>query len=175
MSGAARATARARAPRRMAAQRVALAGALALAAGAACGGSEPSPEARVRAALAAAEAAAEARDLGALMAHVSSAYADARGNDVRDVRRLLAGHLLANRSIHLLVRVDAVALPAPDRARVGAWVAMAGRPLPERPDADALRALRADVLRFELELVLEDGDWRVVAADWRRVAPVELL
>jgi hypothetical protein len=146
-------------------RRATVAAALALALGLSVCSDEPAdPEARVRAVLAALEQAAEAQDVAALKEQVSEEYADARGNDKRALAALASFHLLRNRSVHLLMRVRAVELPAPGEARVLALVAMAGRPLPE---AAALAGVRADLYAIHLDLRDEDGEWRIVAADWQ--------
>lgn len=131
---------------------------------AACGGGDATPEARVRSTLAAIEAAAEARDVAGVKEHVSESYRDAAGRDRRAVGALAFAHFQRNASVHLLTRVSALEIPAPGEARAEVLVAMAGRPI---PSVEALPALRADLYRFELTLRDEDGDWRVVAAQWR--------
>lgn len=128
-----------------------------------CSGGEPSPEERVRAVIGALEQAAEARDVGALRPHVSEDYADANGNDRRAVLGLATAHFLRHRSVYLLVRVGAIELPEPGRARVDAFVALAGRPI---RDPAALPGLQADLYRFAIALRDEAGDWRVTSAEW---------
>jgi hypothetical protein len=125
------------------------------------------PEDRVRAVLASLEEAAEARDAAAMKEHVSERYRDARGQDRQAVAALVTFHFLRNRSVHLLTRVGAVTIAEPGEARVEALVAMAGAPI---PSPEALVRLRADLYRFDLDLREEEGDWRVVSADWRRAA-----
>jgi hypothetical protein len=135
---------------------------------AACAGEDDSPEARVRAVLAALEEGAQQRDAGAMKEHVSEGYRDAHGNDKRAVAQVVAFHLLRNQSVHLLVRVAEISLPAPGEARALAFVAMAGTPI-EGPEA--LLRLRADLYRFDLQLREEEpGVWRVGSAQWRPAA-----
>jgi hypothetical protein len=127
--------------------------------------SEPEPaEARIRALLAEMEVAAEAKDLRPLKAVVSERYTDELGNDRRGIVRLLTYHFLRNQSIHLLTRVAAIELPEPGRASVTAYVAMAGRPI---PDADALTQLRANLYRFDFALEDVGKSWQVTRAAWR--------
>jgi hypothetical protein len=135
--------------------------------GLACAPAAETPEDRVRAVLAALEAGAQARDVGAMKELVSERYMDAAGHDKRAVGALVGLHLMRNESIHLLVRVASLAIPAPGRADVVALVAMAGTPI---PGPEALPALRADLYRFDLALGEEDGVWRVTGAAWRPAA-----
>ncbi|HEY8153764.1 MAG TPA: hypothetical protein VII72_06510 [Myxococcota bacterium] len=130
----------------------------------ACAGEPESPEDRVRALLASLEESAQRKDAGEMKEHVSEGYSDAHGNDKRAVAQLVAFHLLRNQSVHLLTRVQSVVIPSPGEARAEVLVAMAGTEI-EGPEA--LIALRADLYRFDLGLVEEDGDWRVRSADWR--------
>lgn len=139
-------------------------GALALVA---CGRA-PSPEDQVRAVIAAAEQAAEARDAPALLDLVAPDYRDGQGNDAGEIGRYLRGYIIAHPSIHLLVRVESIELPARDLARVRATVGMLGR----GQAAGASWDLAADVYEFDVTLALEDGDWRVTRADWHQgIAP----
>lgn len=123
------------------------------------------PEARLRALIAAAEAATERRDAAALRAMVSERYTDDEGRDRRAIEGILRVHFLRHQSIHLLVRVHAIAIPAPSRAQATVFVAMAGQPLPDFSD---LPRLHADLHRFDLEFADEAGEWRLVGAHWRR-------
>jgi hypothetical protein len=125
-------------------------------------GREASPEEEIRAVVGEAEQAAEARDAFALRALVADDYRDARGNGAEDVRRYVHGYLLAHQSVHLLVRIDDIAFPATDLARLRATVGMAGR---EAAGASAWD-LAADVYEFDVTLARADGGWKVIRADW---------
>jgi hypothetical protein len=126
----------------------------------------PSPEDEIRAVAARAEEAAEARDALALRGLVADDYRDGRGNGAEEIRRYVHGYLLAHQSVHLLVRIVDIELQATDLARLRATVGMAGR------EADGASAwdLAADVYDFDVTLAREDGDWRVIRADWQPTA-----
>lgn len=133
-----------------------------------CRGEDSSPEAAVRRTLAAIEAAARAKELSAMVEHVSEAYADERGNDRQAVRQIAAFHLLRNQSVHTLMRIRSVSFPEPGLANAEALVAMAGTAI---PDADVLATVRADLYRFDVTLREEEPEtWRVTAARWRPAA-----
>ena len=97
---------------------------------------------------------------------IASDYQDKRGRQKKDIQRLVAGYILRNKSIHLLTRVQHVALNE-DRAQadVVLYVGMAGVPV---TSADQLVFARADLYRFDLSLKLEDGDWRVASGSWHQ-------
>jgi ketosteroid isomerase-like protein len=126
-------------------------------------GPGPTPEDEIREVVAEAERAAEARDAGALRERVADDYHDGRGNGAEEIRRFIHGYLIAHQSVHLLVRIEEIELPATDLARLRATVAMVGQ------EADSASAwdLAADVYEFDVTLAREGGDWRVIRADWR--------
>jgi len=119
------------------------------------------------------EVAAEQKDLRPLKAMVSERYSDEHHNDRQAIVGLLTYHFLRNQSIHLLTRVTAIEFPEPGRASVIAYVAMAGRPI---PDVDALTQLRADLYRFDFRLS-EGGEngWLVTGAAWRPAETADFL
>jgi hypothetical protein len=94
---------------------------------------------------------------------VSPTFQDGRGGNRDDLKQYLRGYLVAHQSIHLLTRVDSVEFPYRDMARVGFTLGTLGR---ETAGASTLD-LAADVYEVELELQLEDGDWRVTRASWQ--------
>ncbi len=126
------------------------------------------PEQRVRALIAAAEQAAEQKDIGTLRGYVSGRYADDEGRDRRAIDAVLRLYLLRHEKIHLLTRIADIRLAPPGRAEAVIYVAMAARPVTQAED---LAALRANLYRFEIGLVEEGTQWRVVRANWR---PAEL-
>jgi hypothetical protein len=129
---------------------------------AACGPSG-TPDAQVRAVIARGEAVAEARDLSALMDLVSPTFQDGRGGNRDDLKLYLRGYFVTHQSIHLLTRVDSVEFPYRDMAKVSLTLGTLGR---ETAGTSAFD-LAADVHDVELELQLEDGEWRVTRASWQ--------
>jgi len=127
-------------------------------------GREPSPEDRIREVIGAAETAAEARDLSDVMELVSDRYADLRGQDKAAIRDVMRGYFLINQSIHLLVTVDDIEFPGNDLANTHVTVGMLGR---QDAGADDW-ALAADVYEFDVRLLNEDDEWRLVSAEWVR-------
>ena len=136
---------------------------------AACSPPADSPEAEVRALVAQAQAAAEARNVRDLRGLIADEYADAQGHDRKAVENLIRLQVLRNQSVHLFTRIRDITFPEPDRATVSVAAALAGRPVAR---ADDLVGLTADLYRFDLELVRQDGgEWRVSGAAW---APARL-
>lgn len=126
----------------------------------ACAAPEP-PEQAVRAWLERAEAAAEARDRDALLELVSERYRDAEGNDRAAIDRRLRLYFLRHRHIAILSTIEELAIAGGSAARVVLTATLAGT-------GQSVLEVGTEALRFELELELEDGDWRLIGASWRR-------
>jgi hypothetical protein len=127
-----------------------------------CGSSDP--EAEIRALLAVAEQAAEERDAGAFGDAVGAAYHDTRGNDRERLLRSIRGYFIANQRIEIVSRVDEIVLEGTDAARAVVHAGLVG----QRSGAALIDGIEADLYRFELELVNDGGDWRIIGADYRR-------
>jgi len=138
--------------------------ALLLAATLAAGCGAEDPEADIRALLAQAEDAAEARDAGFFGALLGDAYRDTRGNGRDEAMRMLRGYFLANQRIEIVSRVDEVVLEGSDAARAVVHAGMVG----QRAGAGMLAGVDGDLYRFELELVNDGADWRIIGADFGR-------
>jgi len=138
----------------------------------ACSSGQDSPEAQVRALLARGEAAAEKKESGVLRQLISEKYSDSQGQDKKAVEAILRYYFLRNQSIHLFTRVRQISFPRPDLAQADVMVAMAGQPI---SDAEELERLRADLHRFEITLIRENGEWKVTRAEWRRAEFADFL
>ncbi|HTJ17977.1 MAG TPA: hypothetical protein VL494_14450 [Steroidobacteraceae bacterium] len=116
----------------------------------------------MRAVIESMEAAVEARDVGALVEHISPNYRDGQGQDRAEASRYARGYFVANQSVHLLTRVESLKFPSPDEARVKLQVGMAGRS--GEPGA---ASLNANLYDFDLALIREGDEWKLSYADWR--------
>lgn len=137
-----------------------------LAALSACSGDPANPEQQIQDMISAGEEAVEARSIMAVLDFIADDYQDNHGRQKKDIKQLVVGYILRNKSIHLLSRVQGVALDEDDtRADVILYVGMAGVPV---ASTDQLAFTRADLYRFDLSLVLEEDDWRVVDGSWHQ-------
>jgi hypothetical protein len=122
-----------------------------------------SPEEAVRSVITSMEKAAEARDVGDLVEHISERYRDGYGQGRDEASRYVRGYFIANQSIHLLTRIEELDFPSEQEAQATVLVGMLGR------DAGAATwDLAADVYRFKLKLLREDGEWELTYAEWVR-------
>jgi hypothetical protein len=141
---------------------IAAVGVLCAMSAAGCGATDP--ELEIRALLASAEEAAEARDAGFFGDLLGTSYRDARGNDRDEALRMIRGYFIANQRVEIVSRVDEVRLEGADAARAIVHAGMAG----QRAGGGLITGVDADLYRFELELVNDGGDWRIIGATWSR-------
>lgn len=111
------------------------------------------------------EAAARAHELGDIRDMVSESYADDENNTKQEVRQILTYYFLRNKAIHPFVKVQSVTSEQSGYATAELVVALAGTPV---ADADELANVRADLYHFVLKFALEDDEWMVRSANWRR-------
>ena len=128
----------------------------------ACSSDPDNPEQQIREMISAGEEAVEARSIMTVLDYITNDYQDKHGRQKKDIQRLVAGYILRNKSIHLLTRVQDIALNEDEtQADVILYVGMAGVPV-------ASPGQRADLYRFDLSLTLEEDEWRVSAGSWHQ-------
>lgn len=127
-------------------------------------GTTDTPEAQVKLFVAAGEEAVETRDIGDVKDLIAENYRDEHGRTRRDLVALTARYLYTNKNIHVLTRIGELTFPAENRAMLQLYVAMTGQNV---SDLDGLLNMQADLYMFEMELVREDKNWKLLKADWR--------
>jgi hypothetical protein len=139
---------------------------------AACSADQISAEDRVRALIDAMEQSVEAGSVREAISFLHADYKDPRHTDRQAAGRTLFGISQRHRDIHLFTLTKTVELtPQQDSATAVVFVAMTGIPV---ESVEALISVRADLYRFELVLVEEEGDWRILSSRWQRVDPRDL-
>lgn len=126
-----------------------------------CGGADSTAE--IRGLLAGAEQAAEQRDAGYFRDLLAASYRDARGNDREAMLRLIRGYFLTHSHVEVVSRVDSVELEGADAARAVLHAGLIG----SRAGESLLGGMEGQLYRIEVELVAQDGTWRVIGASWR--------
>lgn len=135
-----------------------------------CSREDDSPEAQIRRFVAAGIEAAESRDSSALQDMLHIAYRDDRGYDRKQLAGLLRVYFLRHKNIHLFSKIDRIELINDSQARVNLHVAMAGSVI---ADVDALASLRAQIYRFELDLIRQP-EWQLQHARWAPASAADL-
>ena len=133
---------------------------------ASCGSGE-TPEEQVKQFVAAGEEAVEGRNIGDVKKLISENYSDEQGRSRSDLVAVSARYILSNKNIHVLTRIGELNFPAEDKGMLQLYVAMTGQNV---SDLDALLNMQADLYLFEMELVREDKEWKLLRADWRRAS-----
>jgi hypothetical protein len=128
-----------------------------------CGRSD-SPQTQIRRAIDAMETAAESRDVGDVLAFVSTEFRDQYGEGRDELSRYLRAYFIANQSLHLLTRINSIELPAADEARVKVTVGTVSR----EADATAAWNLAVDVHDFDVTMRKEGQEWNVTFVKWQR-------
>ncbi len=126
---------------------------------ASCGGDVSDPEEQVRAWVRAMHEAAEDKARGDIVAGISPAYVDARGNSRDDIDKLLRVYFFRQNTVTLLSSIDEVNVIGGTAAEVSITVGMAGT-------NNSALGISADAYRFELELEFDGDDWLLISARW---------
>ena len=133
--------------------------------GAAAGGcASDDPQAELRKLIAEAESAAEARDTGYFRDVISGSYADRRGQRRDDVINVIRGIFLTNATVEVISRIETIELAGTEAAKVKLQCALVGK-----REGASLLDVDGDLYNIELELVRENGDWRIIGADWEHL------
>jgi hypothetical protein len=134
-----------------------------------CSQETGTPEEQIRDMISAIESAAEQRSLDSVKEFVSSTYQDEWHSNKRAALRSLMFYFQGHQNVHLLTRVSEIQInDESSTANIVVYVGMAGKRVEE---SQALLDLNADLYRFDIDLVLEDDDWRVKRARWQRARP----
>ncbi len=126
---------------------------------ASCSGDVSDPEEQIRAWMGAMREAAVDKARGDIVAGISVAYIDARGNSRDDIDKLLRLYFLRQDKIALLSSIDEVRVIGGTAAEVSVTVAMAAT-------TNNALGFNADAYRFELELEYDGDDWQLISARW---------
>lgn len=126
---------------------------------AACGGRETAPEEELRAWVSEGIEAAGNKERRRLVGMISSAYADARGNERADIENLLRVYFLRQHKIALLSNIEEITVYDDTAAKINLTVGMAGT-------NDGVIGFSADAYRFALELEKDADEWLLISARW---------
>lgn len=111
-----------------------------------------------------AEEAFADRNILALKKLVSPDYSDAENRGAGDVVSIAAAYIRSSKSIYLFSDLESAAFKD-DRLEARVLTAFAARPI---MDPTALAQLKADIYWFDIVLVQEGGDWKLLEAQWRQ-------
>ena len=130
-----------------------------------CSGDPDDPEQQIRNVLEQIELAAEERSRSDISEHISDNYFDDRSQQKNDVNNILRIYLLRNQSINIFTKIYSIEFINPRRAEIKLSAAMAAKGVDLSNETERLKA---DLHRFLVVMENEDGDWKVMSAEWRR-------
>lgn len=131
-----------------------------------------SAEAQVREAIESATQGVRDRKVKRIAAIVSQDYRDKDGNDRKAILDLVRANILLRPNVFLIPHISSVTCGPSAPCEAAVVAAMAS--VPSQSLSDLLKS-QADVYRFDLTFVPEDGAWRVRSAAWRPASPQDLL
>ena len=114
----------------------------------------------------------EARKLGEIVEYVSQNYQDDYGRKYDDVKRVIQLQLMRHKTVHIFSVIKEIQWIDDANSTVQITAAMAGKPI---TDLSLLPTLRADMLNFTVQFVLEDEVYKVKSASWTWATPGDFL
>jgi len=136
----------------------------------ACNETTNSPEDEIRLFVKSGMEAAENRELDDLSDLIHDNYLDQKGYNKQRLGGLLRAYFFRHKNLYLFTKIEEIDLFAENQATVRLYVAMAGSVI---SDVDAIAALRAQIYKFELQLIKED-DWLLHHASWKPARAIDI-
>ncbi len=114
----------------------------------------------------------EERKLARIVEYVSENYSDEQGRTVRDIKRAIQMQLMRHKSLYVFSSIKDIEWNGDESVQVEIAAAMGGKPM---ESASILTSIRADMIQFKVDFVLEDEVFKVKAATWTRANPSDFL
>jgi hypothetical protein len=114
----------------------------------------------------------EQRKLGLIVEYVSENYQDETGRTLKDIKRAIQIQLMRHKSLYVFSTIKDVQWSDDNNAKVEIAAAMGGKPI---ESASILTSVRADMIKFTVDFILEDAVYKVKAATWTWADPADFL
>jgi len=114
----------------------------------------------------------EQRKLGLIVEYVSESYQDENGRTLKDIKRAIQIQLMRHKSLYVFSTIKDVQWTGDENAKVEIAAAMGGKPI---ESASILTSVRADMIKFTVDFILEDDVYKVNAATWTWADPSDFL
>ena len=118
------------------------------------------------------EASFEARKLSDIVEYISEDYSDERGRNIKDIKRTIQLQLMRHKTLHVFTSIGDVQWKDDQNVTVQIAAAMGGKPM---ESASILTSVRADMVNFTVDFILEDEVYKVKSAIWRWARPSDFL
>ncbi|VAW44527.1 hypothetical protein MNBD_GAMMA03-1114 [hydrothermal vent metagenome] len=114
----------------------------------------------------------EERKLGSIIEYISANYQDTQGRNLLDIKRAIQMQLMRHKTLYVFSTIKDISWSDAENATVQITVAMAGKPI---KSASILPSIRADMIKFSVDFILEDGIYKVKSAVWEWAKPTDFL
>ncbi|MBL4772847.1 MAG: hypothetical protein JKX98_04385 [Alcanivoracaceae bacterium] len=114
----------------------------------------------------------EARNLSDIIEYVSEDYQDESGRELRDIKRAIQIQIMRHKSLYVFSTIKDIQWTDEGNATVEIVAAMGGKPM---ESASILTAVRADMIKFTVDFILEDEIYKVKSAQWSWADPADFL
>ena len=114
----------------------------------------------------------EARSMSEIVEFISEDYQDEYGRTLRDIKRIIQIQILRHKTVYIFTSIGDVVWTDDKNVKVQIAAAMAGKPI---ESASLLTSVRADMINFTVDFVLEDDIYKVKSATWKWARPHDFL
>lgn len=131
-----------------------------------------SKEQRLRQSIAAIESHLEERKLSKIIEYVSENYQDEMGRKLRDIKRVIQIQIMRHKSLYVLSAIKNIQWADDSHVKVEIAAAIGGKPM---KSVSILTSVRADMIKFTVDFILEDEVYKVKSATWQWADPSDFL
>lgn len=110
----------------------------------------------------------EARSLSDVAQYISDSYKDEQGRALRDIKRTVQIQIMRHKTLYVFTSIGESTWHDDKNVTVQIAAAMAGKPI---DSASILTSIRADMINFNVNFVLEDEVFKVKSATWKWAKP----
>ncbi len=121
---------------------------------------------RVKKAIVTVQKAAEEMEIRKILDNLSKSYRDSEGNDYNSIKGLLLAYFSRHPKIHVFIPDIAVTIED-SRARAAFQAVLTGGSKTEAVTDIFPESM--GMYEFDVSLVKESGDWKVISARWKRL------
>lgn len=114
----------------------------------------------------------EERKLSKIVEFVSVNYQDNSGRKLKDIKRAIQMQIMRHTTLYVFSTIQDIQWHNDENATVKITAAMGGKPM---KSASILTSVRADMINFTVEFVLEDKVYKIKSAIWTRAEPSDFF
>jgi len=118
------------------------------------------------------ETRVESRHLSDIVEYISDNYQDHQGRTIRDIKRIIQIQIMRHKSLYVFTSYGEVNWHDDQNVTVQIAAAMGGKPI---ESVSVLTSIRADMINFTVDFILEDEIYKVKSAQWRWAKPSDFL